>query len=290
MMRKIMKQGGLDMGEDRPQPIMSGSKSGGGGVRITNATIAPDLPQHVGRYPFRIEGDAPKGLKLDDLTGLMEARFRGDPKFNLRHSKDEAIQRLKDRMEKRLERIKVAEEKAASHATNLAEQKEKYDVTREEIEHEALADLDDKRDKIERDIAQAENEARSLRNQIVNLNSELVTTKNSVEDQRKVLEAGQDRVLSGMGTNAMDEPFITGDQATDMAADLLDHWRSRLQEYEGMPLASEFDELAGMLAKLLSKTVNRVNDRWRDSGRSEPAVAPQADPVAVIDRGDGSLF
>ena len=291
MMRKIVKQGGLDLGDDRPRPIMSGSKSGGGGVRITSAVVAPDLPQHAGRYPFRIEGDAPKGLKLDDLTDLMEARFRGDPKFNLRHSKDEAVQRLKGRMEKRLEKLKEAEERAAAHADNLAEQKKKYDVTREEIERGALADLDAKRVRIEDDIARAENEARSLRGQIADLNHELVDTKNSVEDQRKALEAGQDRVLAGMGTNSMDEPFITGDQATDMAADLLDNWRATLQEYEEMPLASEFDDLAGMLAKLLSKTVSRVNDRWRDSGRSEPAAAaaPKQDRAQRSDPKD-NLF
>ena len=244
-MRKILgRDGGLDLGGERPRPIVSGSKSGEGGVKITNAEIPPDLPKRAGRYPFRIEGSAPRGVNLDDLSMLLEARFQGDPKFNLRHSKDEAVKRLKDRMEKRLEKLKVAEERANATASSLAEQKEKYDVTRDEIEKEALADLDTKRKRVQDGIDQAEREARGLRDQIVALNAELDDTQKNAEERRKSLEVAQDQALRALGTNAMAEPFITGDQAVDLAAALIDNWRSSLQEYDAMPLLSEFDDLA----------------------------------------------
>lgn len=257
---------------------------------MTSCEVPQDLPRRAGRYPFRIEGSAPDGLVLSDVATLLEARFQGDPKFNLRHSQDEAVKRLKERMEKRLEKLQAAERRAEQHAQDLEQKRTEYEKTKEEIEKDTLKDLIDQRDRLAKDIAQREQDAARIRQEIAELESELVDTRSSVEDRKASMEAGQDRILKQMGVDRLDEPLLSGEQAGEMAADLLDHWRSTLQEYDEPPLPSEFDDLAGMFAKLLVKTVGRVNDRWRDTGNREPEPEPASPRIDKKDRGGGSLF
>jgi len=286
-MRKILGRNGGISEQDRPRPSMDGVKSGAGGVKVTSSTVALDLPCRPGRYAFRVEGSAPSGLHLGDLTDLLEARFQGDPKFNLSRTRDEAVQRLKERMEKRLEKLRLAEEKAEAHARDLEEQREKYEATREEIAAEALGDLDVRRKGIQADIDAAEREASRLRGQITALRGELDDTRTEVAD----LEAKQDRTLARMSVDAMDEPWMPMAQADGMAEDLIHAWRSTLQDYDAMPLSSEFDDLAGMLSKLLVKTIGRVNDRWRISGKVDPGAAVPVVPDGVVKKtSGGSLF
>lgn len=290
-LRKILGKGGTLSEEDpRPRPIFSGRKAGGGGIKVTTCEIPPDAPKSRDRYPFRIEGTAPSGLVLSDVATLLEARFQGDPKFNLRHSQDEAVKRLKERMEKRLEKLKAAEDRAEQHAQDLEAKRAEYEKTKEEIEKEALDELKEKRDRLAEDIREQEAEASRVRQEIADLRGELEDTRKSVADRKAAMESGQDRVLRSMGTDALDEPFLSAEQADEMAADLLDHWRSTLEEYDEPPLASEYDDLSAMFAKLLKKTVSRVNDRWRDSGREEPKPEPEPSQIATVDRGEGSLF
>jgi hypothetical protein len=290
-MRKILRGGGDFSEEDpRPRPMFSGRKAGGGGIKVTTCEIPPDAPKHRGRYPFRIEGTAPSGLVLADVATMLEARFQGDPKFNLRHSQDEAVKRLKDRMEKRLEKLREAEERAVQNADNLEEKRAEYEKTKEQIKDEALKDLVDRRNQLADEIQREEQRAERIREEIEELQGELNEEKTSAADRKAAMEAGQDRVLRSMGTDSLDEPFLSTDQANDMAADLIDHWRSTLQDWEAMPMASEFDDLAGMLAKLLGKTIGKVNDRWRDAGRPDPAPEPKSDPMPTVDRGKDNLF
>lgn len=291
-MRKILRGGGDFREEDpRPRPMFSGRKAGGGGIKVTTCEIPPDAPRSRERYPFRIEGTAPSGLVLSDVATMLEARFQGDPKFNLRHSQDEAVKRLKERMEKRLEKLKEAEERAVTNADNLEAKRAEYEKTKEQIKDEALKDLVDRRNQLAAEIQQEEQRAERIREEIEELQGELDEEKTSAADRKAAMEAGQDRVLRSMGTDRLDEPCLSAEQADDMAADLIDHWRSTLQEYDSMPLPSEFDDLSGMLAKLLKKTVGRVNDRWRDAGRQEPATqVTKADPIPVVDRGKDNLF
>jgi len=290
-LKRITAGGQFKEEDPRPSPMFSGRKAGGGGIKVTTCEIPPDAPKYRDRYAFRIEGTAPSGLVLSDVATMLEARFQGDPKFNLRHSQDEAVKRLKERMEQRLEKLKVAEDRASKHAEELEAKRVEYEKTKAEIAKDALSDLQDRRDRLAQDIRQQEHEAIQVRKEIEELRSELDVTRQGVADQKAVLEAGQDRVLKALGADALDEPFLSAEQASAMMDDLLAHWRSTLQEYDEPPLASEYDDLAGMLAKLLRKTVSRVNDRWRDTGRQSPSPEPQkADPVTTVDRGKDVLF
>jgi len=227
---------------------------------------------------------------LSDVVSMLEARFQGDPKFNLRHSQDEAVQRLKERMERRLEKLQVAEDRATKHADDLEVQRAAYEATKEEIKTEALKDIMEKRRKLESEIGDAEHEALRLRQEIQELRSELVEEVRSAEDRKKLVEAAQDRVLGSMGTDSLDEPFLSQAQAGEMAEDLVHAWRELLADPDE-PMASEYDDLSAMLAKLLNKTVSRVNDRWRDAGRPDPGAAaqPKKDPQGRSGSG-GSLF
>lgn len=290
-MRKILgKDGSFGVEDPRPRPVMDGAKAGAGGIKVTTAEVPAGVASHPRRYPFKIEGTAPKGVILTDVVSMLEARFQGDPKFNLRHSQDEAVKRLKERMEKRLESLKTAEDRAAKHAEDLEAKRAAYEATKEEIKTEALKDIADKRRRLEHEIAESEQEAQQIRQEIAELRADLADEQQSAADRKKVLEAGQDRVLKQMGTDALDEPFLSHDQACVLAEDLIHAWRELLSDPDE-PMASEYDDLASMLAKLLSKTVGKVNDRWRDAGRPEPVVAaqPKQDPGKQKDSG-GSLF
>jgi hypothetical protein len=290
-MRKILgKDGSFGVDDPRPRPMQDGAKIGAGGIKVTVAEVPPGMTATPRRYPFKIEGTAPRGVVLTDVVSMLEARFQGDPKFNLRHSQDEAVQRLKERMEKRLESLKVMEDRAAQHAADLEAKRAAYEATKEEIKTEALKDIEEKRRRLENDIGEAETEASNLRQEIQELRGELAHEVQSAEDRKKAVEAVQDRVLGSMGTDSMDEPFLSKEKAMEMADDLVHAWRELLDD-PNEPMAAEYDDLAAMLAKLLSKTVGRVNDKWRDAGRPAPVVAQPAnkDPHGRSS-GGGALF
>ena len=291
-MRKILGKDGSSFGVDdpRPRPMQDGAKAGGGGIKITVAEIPPGAASPR-RYPFKIEGTAPSGVVLSDVVSMLEARFQGDPKFNLRHSQDEAVQRLKERMEKRLESLKTVEDRAARHAEDLEAKRAAYEATKEEIKVEALRDIAEKRRMIEGEISEAEHEASRLRQEIQELRSELTKEVQSAEDRKRAVEAAQDRVLRSMGTDSLDEPFLSKEQAGEMAVDLVHAWRELLDDPEEPPMLAEYNDLVDMFAKLLSKTVGRVNDKWRDAGRPDPVLVaqPKKDPGKQKGSG-GSLF
>lgn len=270
--RMLGKDGSFDVGDRRPSPLVNGAKAGAGGIKVTS-TETPAIPTAPRRYAFKIEGTAPQGVILTDVVTMLEARFQGDPKFNLRHSHDEAVSKLKERMEKRLTRLKETEDRATRAADDLEAKRAAYEATKEEIAKDALKDVQEKRNQMEAGIREAEQEAQDLRNQIQVLRNELNETRADVTDRRAAMEAGQDRVLRSMSTDAMDEPYLTVEQSRDMAEALVRTWLESLGDPEEMPMQSEFDDLTGMLSKLLSKTVGKVNDKWRDVGKAVPVVA-----------------
>ena len=281
---RMMRTGSFEMGE-RPDREL-GAKRDTSGIKVLSTEIVREEGK---RYVFRMEASAPKRVRVGDLATMLEARFAGEKGMDLRLSRDEAVQRLKERMEKRLEKTKLLEERAAEQAKLAEERRAEYEKTKDEIRTEALGDIEVERKRVQQQVDEARARQRELEDEIDRLNDEKDGLEKSAADRRAMMESAQDRILQGMQTNVMDEPYLPAEQAQEMAENLVDTWRSDLQDY-GNPMASEYDDLSVLLAKLISKTVGRVNDRWRDSGRTSAEEPVKVAPAAGIKKGDAGLF
>jgi chromosome segregation ATPase len=256
----LMSQGGeIDLDAGRSS---RSSQDRVGGVKVKESLVH-DTP-HPTRYGFTITGTAPKTLVLSDLTTMLEARFRGEIGNALTRSRDEAVTRLKARLDERIEALKGEEEKYNVMAKGLAEKKAQYEKSVEDIKEqvttEALAELPKKRDELLKDLNALERDRTELQAQLANL-------KDTVQSRQQAREAAEKVALNALKVHPVSgKAFIDPARVSELAESLVEGWRENLSDY-GQPMASEYDELVSLIAKSLTKLVDRMNDVVSDKTR-----------------------
>jgi len=268
---------------DVQDAMRDGAKvTGSGGVKIKESRILDEFP-HPTRYAFTLTGSAPKSLVLSDLTTMLEARFRGELGTALTRSRDEAVQRLKSRLDKRVEKLGEEEAHYRAMAAELEAKKAEYEKTaddiRAQVEEQEIKDMKQKEKALRVQIADMDQRRIALEN-------EHGTLEDSVEGRKKARERATERALESIRVHPVsDRVYMDSAQVLEIADNLVSSWQESLQDY-GQPMPSEYEELTTLLAKTFEKLVDRVNDAFTDKlriSRSSENTPEKAEPSIVSD-------
>lgn len=280
---KLIADGGgeIELRDRRPGSRVTGD----GGVKITDSQITA---REIGpsRYEFVITGSAPKSLIISDLTTMLEARFRGELGMALTRSRDEAVQRLKERMDKQVDLLKREEEHYRNTAVAMDLEKKKYekeaDEIRQEVEQKVLGTAKQRRDAISQEVQNLEVRRLELHRKIDALNADLT----SAEGRKAARATLEQQTLASVKVHPVSQQvYIPDEQLQELASNLIEGWHETLQDYE-QPMASEYGELVEGLARTFQKLITRMNDAFGDKLRTqeeqEPANGQAEDPKSLF--------